>query len=107
MVKAAVGTRPSSVCEPHTFTPLIDCSPSSRWENTSASAAANWSMSSSMRKRAAASMPAMPSKLGMPVSSRPGPVSVAGRTLNTGRLSSNSGRSTAARCAGRTTCRET
>ena len=41
MVNAAVGTRSSSVCDPHTLTPLIDCSPSSRWENTSASAAAD------------------------------------------------------------------
>ena len=40
IVNAAVGTRPSRVCDPHTFTPWIDWRPSRRWEKTSASAAA-------------------------------------------------------------------
>ena len=49
-------------------------------------------MPSSIRKRAAASMPAIASKFGIPVSSLAGPWSGAGRTLNTGSVSNKSGR---------------
>ena len=55
------------------------------------SAAESGFMSSSIRKRAAASTAAIPSKLGVPVSKRLGPMFLAGRTFATGSELSNSG----------------
>ena len=90
-MNATVGVRRAGSASPYTCTPGIARSSSSIGSNSAASAAASWSMPSSTRKRAAASTPAMASKLGIPVSKRDGPMSVDGRTLNTGSSASNDG----------------
>ena len=91
IVKATVGVRSSIVVGPHTVTPSMAFNASSSGANTAASLAASTSSPTSRRKAAAASMAAMASKLGVPVSHRRGPRSAAGRTLATGSSSSSAG----------------
>ena len=90
-VNATVGVRSAIDGGPQTRTPEIDDSPSSNGPNTAISARPSASRPVVRRKRAAASMAAIASKLGVPVSHRRGPWSGAGRTLATGSSASRDG----------------